>query len=150
MCFKPPTAIFLIELVRHAGRLCPRHAGLDPGNRSLGARQDRGMVGQSGTKRAGSHWDVAAVSPCRSDHWPGLDRLAPPCGFGTLRIRRDTKPAVPVSAHGGEIECRCIIHHGTRQWRDGCLHQNTATASRRNPAPTRARPSRFPSCDLDR
>jgi len=130
MCFKPPTAVFLIELVQHAGPLCPRHAGLDPGNRSLGARQDRGMVGQSGTERAGSHWDVATVSPCRSDHGPGLDRLAPPCGFGTLRIRRDTKPAVPVSAHGGgtDVAARIVGEHMARTLGQQIIIQNVPGA----------------------
>jgi hypothetical protein len=55
--------------------------GLGPGDRSLGARQDRrGMVGERYAKRAVSRRDVAAVSSCRSDHRPGIDGFAPPCG----------------------------------------------------------------------
>ena len=61
------------------------------------------MVGEGYAKRADSRGDVAAVSPCRSDHRPGLEGLASPCGFDTLRITRGTKPAVPVSAHAREI-----------------------------------------------
>ena len=52
--FKPPAAVLLIELVQHAGPLRPSHAGLDPGHGGLGARQDRGMVGERYAERAGS------------------------------------------------------------------------------------------------
>ena len=59
--FKPSAAVLLIELMQHAGALRPRHAGFDPGERGLGARQDRGVVGERDAKRAGSRRDVAAV-----------------------------------------------------------------------------------------
>jgi hypothetical protein len=61
---------------------------------------------------------------------PSLDGLAPPC---RSRVAGDSEPAIPISAHGREIECRDVIDHGTRDWRDGCVHQNTATASAPQP-----------------
>jgi hypothetical protein len=38
----------------------------------------------------------------------------------------DTKPPVAVTTHGREIERRHVFDHGTTDWRDGCVHQNTA------------------------
>jgi len=60
--FKPPEAVLLIELVQHAGPLCPGHPGLDLDDGGLRSRQDRGMVGEPDPGRAGSRRDVAAVS----------------------------------------------------------------------------------------
>jgi len=39
LCFKPPATAPSIELVQHAGPLCPSHAGLDPPHAGRGARQ---------------------------------------------------------------------------------------------------------------
>ena len=137
--FKPPAAVLLIELVQHAAPLCPGHAGLDLRERSLGARQDRGMVGERYAKRVGSRRDVAPVSPCRSGHRPGLHRLTLPRRHRAGRIASHGYATVRMSAHGREIERRDVIHHRTGQWRDGCVHQNTPTASRRRPTVIRSR-----------
>ena len=51
---KPPAAVLLPELVPHATSLRTGHPGLDPGDGGLGARQDRGMVGERYAKRTGS------------------------------------------------------------------------------------------------
>jgi hypothetical protein len=112
--FKPPAAVFLIELVQHAAPLCPRHAGLDPGDGGLGTRQDCGMVGEHYPKRAGRRWDVA-VSPCRSDHRPGLDGLAPPHHRRASRIANHGYATVQISAHGREIEGAKVIADSRRQ-----------------------------------
>src|SRR5262249_10595717 len=46
---------------------CPSHAGLDLCERGLGARQDRGVLGERYAARAGSRRDVAAILLCSSD-----------------------------------------------------------------------------------
>ena len=110
-------------------------------DRSRDPRQDRGIGSATPSARATA--GMSPVSSCRSDHRPCLGGLTPPCRRRASRITGDAGPAVPISAHGREIEARDVIHHGTRQRRYGCVHQNTATASRRSPAAIRSRPSQF-------
>jgi hypothetical protein len=74
------------------------------------------MVGEHYAKRAGSRRDVAAVSPCRSDHGPDLDGLAPPrrpCAGG---IANHGYATVQVSAHGREIEGGNVITKDAWKW----------------------------------
>jgi len=53
---------------------------------------------------------------------------------------------VRIPAHGRNIEGHDVIDHRMRQQQDSRVHQNTATASRRNPAAIKWRPSQFHCC----
>src|SRR5262249_51886102 len=101
--FKPPTAVLLIELVQHAGALCPRHSGLDLRDRMLGA--------------APGPWHRRWALRGARGRPPGCRRVALPLGSpAPSSPRRTTTPrrcaswiagdaelAIPISAHGREI-----------------------------------------------
>jgi hypothetical protein len=109
-----PPFVLDVEHVEHAGPLRLIERGADLRNRSLGAGEDRGMLGKHHPGLASSSLNIAATLARQLQNRTGVIGIEPPGAISPSRIARDSKTTVTVAADGCEPELTDIIGHRFR------------------------------------